>query len=215
MLAGKEFELQTYTNGDIVAEWAGQSLGYHLRLVSKEYDGIIMPEPNAFKPEVGDTYALFNISVPYEYYRDDSNLTGAEWEMFKEAIMYLYEHEDEQYTFSGKIDPIFAHDNWDSLPDSELGFKDYLGVGQHIRFADNIITDPIVLRVSTLKEYINKQYEPDLTLSNLPPRKLLSTTINKDRGSQLRGDLRPWQVDMNEAQEAIYTRDEDMPMLNQ
>lgn len=98
-LTGEEFDIeqtQDALTGYVHAE-------RRFKLVPVEKEGGVIPNANR-KPAVGDTYAVFNISLPPAYVCDDETKTGASWEMFREAVRYLYENEDERFAFSGVLE---------------------------------------------------------------------------------------------------------------
>ena len=68
-------------------------------LVPQEIDGVTMPN-ETFSPAVGDTYAIFGIMLPDSYICNNTDKTGASWDMFREAARKLYENEDQKFTFT-------------------------------------------------------------------------------------------------------------------
>ena len=86
-------------------------------LVPIEEDGMMMPSGD-FIPvggTDGDRYAVFNCQLPDSYICDNATKTGAEWDMFKTAVRYMYENEDVKYTFKGELDGIWAKKNWENI----------------------------------------------------------------------------------------------------
>lgn len=151
MLAGREFEVK-YRHED--KRW---------ELVPMEEDGITFPN-ETFKPTVNtntpETYAVFGIMLPNEYICDNESKTGASWDMFKEGARYLYEHEDQKFTFSGELQSIYAKRNW-------LQIGGYLKVGAYIHFTDNqFAPDGLDIRIIGVKDYVNNPYAPTLEISN-------------------------------------------------
>lgn len=61
---------------------------------------------------MGDTYAVFNISLPQAYVCNDAIQTGASWDMFREAARSLYNKEEESFAFTGELDGIWAKSQW-------------------------------------------------------------------------------------------------------
>lgn len=155
ILAGKEFDIvQTDTSltGYIHSE-------RKFKLVPSEIDGQIMPN-STFTPSVGDTYAVFHCAMPDAYISDNATKTGASWDMFKEAANYLYEHEDNRFTFKGEIDGIWAKENW-------LSVGDKIRLGGYILFSDaNFAPDGAVVRIIGIKDYIYRPYSPIIEISN-------------------------------------------------
>lgn len=151
MLAGREFEVK-YRHE--YKRW---------ELVPMEEDGITFPN-ETFKPTVNtntpETYAVFGIMLPNEYICDNESKTGAAWDMFKEGARYLYEHEDQKFTFSGELQSIYAKRNW-------LQIGGYLKVGAYIHFTDNqFAPDGLDIRIIGVKDYVNNPYAPTLEISN-------------------------------------------------
>ena len=60
MLAGKEFELNTNTDGTVVTPYI-DGLGRKFEIVPQEIDGQVMPSPvGGYMPKSGDKYAIFH-----------------------------------------------------------------------------------------------------------------------------------------------------------
>lgn len=154
MLAGREFEF-IYIPKD-----------RRFEIKPQEYDGIMMPN-ETFKAKVGDSYAVFGISLPQAYINayDPENPTttkkeGAEWDMFKEAVKFLYDHELQKFTFSGEIQALWAKRNW-------LKIGAYLKVGAYILFTDpQFCPDGEPIRVIGIKDWLSNPHAPTLELSN-------------------------------------------------
>lgn len=150
MLAGKEFEVK-YKHDE--RRW---------ELVPIEQDGVTYPN-ETFKPSHangGDEYAVFGIMLPKEYICDNTNKTGAAWEMFKEAARYLYDHEDQKFTFEGDLQTLYAKRNW-------LKIGGYLKTGAYIHFTDNqFAKEGADIRIIGVKDFVNDPYAPKLTISN-------------------------------------------------
>ncbi len=151
MLAGKEFEVK-YKHE--FKRW---------ELVPMDEDGITYPnatfKPNA-DPDNPDTYAVFGIMLPEAYICDNTTKTGAAWDMFKEAARYLYEHEDQKFTFAGELQSLYAKRHW-------LEIGGYIKVGAYIHFTDEqFAADGLDIRIIGVKDYINAPYSPTLEISN-------------------------------------------------
>lgn len=147
MLAEKEFDVK-YRHDE--RRW---------ELVPMEEDGITIPN-ETFRPVVGDKYAVFGITLPDAYICDNASKTGAAWEMFKEAAKYLYEHEDQKFTFSGELQALYAKRNW-------LKIGGYLKVGAFIHFTDEqFAVDGVDIRIIGIKDFVNSPYSPTLEISN-------------------------------------------------
>ena len=103
MLAGKEFDVK------YIHEEKSDKAGHRFEIVPQEIDGETMPNP-IFSPKQGDTYAVFGCMLPDSYICDNSSKSGASWEMFRKGAKYLYENEQEKFTFTGhNVHLVFTH----------------------------------------------------------------------------------------------------------
>ena len=179
IMSGKEFDLEQTDNsltGYVHAE-------RRFKIVPQEIDGTIMPN-DTFKPSVGDTYAIFNISLPDAYVCDNVTKTGASWDMFSEAVQYMYENEEENFTFTGELDGIWAKKKW-----LEIGGK--LQPGSYILFSDTQFQpDGLPIRITGIKDYINNPHSPELELSNTPVAGFLSSDLGKLEGNEVKDEER-------------------------
>lgn len=147
MLCGKEFEVNYIASTKT------------FQLINTTIDGVNMPN-NVWRPAVGDRYVVLNMYMPDEFLCDTANKAGAEWELFREAVKYMFDNEDNKFDFSGKLDSIYAHNNWENI-----GGK--IKVGSYVKFTDpQFEADGVLLRIQSVKEGINDPYAPELTLSN-------------------------------------------------
>ena len=154
MLAGKEFDLATDTNGNLIC---ANAAGGHWRveIVPQDIDGITMPdEASRYLPVKGDTFKVFGVQLPNEY------VSEAEMEMLRYAVKHLYANEDAQYTISGELDEIYAKRNWDAI-------RNKIVLGGYVSFSDKSFQEePLLIRITGIKEYVNKPYSPMLEISN-------------------------------------------------
>ena len=147
MLCGKEFEVNYIASTKT------------FQLINTTIDGVNMPN-DVWRPAVGDRYVVLNMYMPDEFLCDTENKAGAEWELFREAVKYMFDNEDNKFDFSGKLDSIYAHNNWENI-----GGK--IKVGSYVKFTDpQFEADGVLLRIQSVKEGINDPYAPELTLSN-------------------------------------------------
>lgn len=125
----------------------------------QEIDGVTMPNAS-YKPQAGDTYAVFGIMLPDEYIRNDADQSGASWDMFREAARYLYENEDPKFTFSGELQSLYTKKNW-------LRIGGRLKIGSYILFTDEqFAPDGVPIRIVGIKENLSSPYAPIITISN-------------------------------------------------
>lgn len=167
-LAGREFDIEqtdTDLTGYIHAE-------RRFKIVPAELDGQIMPG-GIFVPQVGDKYAIFNIRMPDAYISDNVTQSGASWDMFREAVKYFAEEENDKFSFTGKLDGVWSKTRW-----LEIGGK--IVPGGHVQFSDpQFQPDGILIRITAVKDYINKPHKPEITLSNAPVSGSFSADLGK------------------------------------
>lgn len=170
-LAGREFDVKYIHDGR------------KFEIISSEQDGMTLPNASLY-PEVGDKYAIFNISLPAAYVCDNATKTGASWDMFREAVRCLYEREERQFTFIGELDGIWAKKNW-----LAIGAK--LVSGGYVDFSDpQFQPDGILIRITGVRDYINRPHSPELELSNTSVGGFLSDELGKLESEEVVNDKR-------------------------
>lgn len=170
-LAGREFDVKYIHDGR------------KFEIVPAEQDGMDLPNSSLY-PEVGDKYAVFNISLPTAYVCDNATKTGASWDMFREAVRYLYEREERQFTFSGELDGIWAKKNW-------LAIGSKLVPGGYVDFSDpQFQPDGILIRITGVRDHINRPHSPELELSNTPVGGFMSDELGKLESEEVVNDKR-------------------------
>lgn len=179
VLTGEEFDIEQTDEaltGYIHAE-------RRFKLVPVEKEGGTIPNENR-KPSVGDTYAVFNISLPSAYVCDNASKSGASWDMFREAVRYLYENEEETFTFKGELDGIWSKSRW-------LEVGGYMKPGAYIYFSDTQFQpDGVNIRITGVKDYINRPYSPEVELSNTPVSGFVSSELGKIDSNEVKGEDR-------------------------
>ena len=166
MLAGKEFEVK------YVHEAVGEKKARRFEIVPQEIDGQTMPNA-VFAPKVGDNYAVFNCYLPAGYICDNATKSGAEWDMFRSAVKYMFDNEDMQFSFTGELDGIWAKKDW-----VNIGGK--IRLGGYVKFSDEQFQkEGVLVRIVGIKDYINSPHSPELTLSNSTVTSGFSTTIKE------------------------------------
>lgn len=141
-------------------------------LVPQEIDGVTMPN-ETFSPAVGDTYAIFGIMLPDSYICNNTDKTGASWDMFREAARKLYENEDPKFTFTGTLQGLWAKKNW-------LRVGGRLKVGGYVLFTDEqFAPDGIPIRITGIKEFLTSPYAPVLEISNSVSGKSVSLQLRE------------------------------------
>lgn len=170
MLAGREFEAK-YIHKD-----------KRFQIVPCEMDGVTMPG-SVYIPVQNDQFIVFNCYLPDSYIGDNDNKSGAEWDMFRAAVRYLYENEDQKFTFTGEMDGIWSKDNW-----ATIGAKIILG--GYIRFVDSRFqSTPVLVRITAIKDYINNPYSPEITLSNQLTAGGFSSYMNMVQNQEVQTNL--------------------------
>ncbi len=187
MLAGREFELETSGTDTDVKIVTSKGIRYNsgfftemcwwLQIVSEEQDGEMMPG-GVYVPKAGDKFRIYGISLPQQYIADNENKIGAEWDMFREGARYLYEHEDQKFTFKGELQGLWARQNW-------VAIGNKIVVGGYVLFTDNhFANDGVLIRIVGIKEYLNSPYSPTLEISTTVSAKTVSSALreigNKD-----------------------------------
>lgn len=179
ILTGKEFDI-FQTDKDLT--------GYDhenrtFKLSPLNTDGATLPNEN-LKPSIGDKYAVYNITLPEVYVCDNPSKTGASWDMFREAVRYMFENEEERFTFSGELDGIWAKSKW-----LEIGGK--LQPGSYILFNDTQFQpEGLPIRITGVKDYINKPHSPELELSNTPVAGFVSSELGKIEENEVKDEER-------------------------
>lgn len=204
-LTGKEFEIQQDEN---------RVFGYihserRFKVVEQTIDGEPMPK-GAYMPIVGDTYSVFGAVLPDAYICDNATKTGASWDMFREAVKYLYEHEEQTFTFTGELDGIWAKKDW-------LNIGGRIKLGGYVLFSDEQFQrEGVSIRIVGIKDYINNPHSPEIELSNSivgssimsDLRKIESNEVIAD--SQYKGALQLTKRRFKDAQESTKMLEDAM-----
>lgn len=176
MLAGKEFDVKYYHDKKDTKK------GRRFEVVPQEIDGQTMPN-DTFKPVQGDKYAVFGCYLPDAYinaYKKQGDpKTGAEWDMMRQAVKYLYDNEVQNFSFTGTLDGIFAKKNW-------LNISDKIRLGGFILFTDDRFQkEGVRIRIINIKDYINTPYSPEIQLSNSTVTGSFTNTIQQITSSEV------------------------------
>ena len=165
MLAGREFEVKYYHN--VVKGKAAR----RFEIVPADIDGQTMPN-TTFAPKSGDKYAVFKCMLPTAYICDNATKTGASWDMFRAAVKCLFDNEDLKFTFTGELDGIWSKKDW-------VNIGGRIKLGGYIRFSDDQFQkDGVLVRITGIKDYINKPHSPVIELSNTTVSGSVSSTLN-------------------------------------
>lgn len=175
MLAGsdKKFEVK------YIHEAKDGKAARRFEIVPQEIDGETMPGGN-YLPQAGDTYAVFNCMLPDAYICDNATKSGASWDMFREGVRYLYEHEEVRFSFTGELDDIWAKKDWENI-----GGR--IKLGGYVRFSnEQFQPEPVLVRIVGIKDYINNPHSPEIELSNSTVGGGTSTTLKALENNEVR-----------------------------
>lgn len=175
MLAGgdKQFEVK------YIHEAKDGKAARRFEIVPQEIDGVTMPGGN-YLPQAGDTYAVFNCMLPDAYICDNATKSGASWDMFREGVRYLYEHEEVRFSFTGELDGIWAKKDW-------VNIGGRIKLGGYVRFTnEQFQPEPILVRIVGIKDYINNPHSPEIELSNSTVGGSTSTTLKALENNEVR-----------------------------
>lgn len=122
-------------------------------IIENTENGVTWPN-SAMKPEVSDKYIVLNVMLPEKYVEE------AEYKILDKAVEFLYDNEGDRYIYSFELDPIYAKRNWGLI-------SGYLNIGYFVQLTDTqYLPEPVNIRITGIKEFVNRPYSPKLTLSN-------------------------------------------------
>lgn len=175
ILAGKTFDItqtETEVTGYVHKDpTSNKALDRRFKLVPQDIDGRSMPD-SLFKPAIGDKYAVFGMMMPDQYI-ENSEKGGAAWDMFREAVRYMYDHENPRFSFRAELDGIWAKENWRKVGDKVI-------VGGYVEFSDpQFQPESVPIRIVSVKEFINNPHSPTIELSNSPLAQSVSSSLGK------------------------------------
>lgn len=172
MLAGKEFEAKYIHNAK------GGKAARRFEIVPQDIDGQTMPGGN-YIPQVGDTYAVFHCMLPAAYICDNATKTGASWDMFRQGVKYLYDNEEQKFTFTGELDGIWAKKDW-------LNIGSRIKLGGFVQFSDERFQpEGVLVRIIGIKDYINNPHSPEIELSNSTVGRTVSSDLRKIESNEV------------------------------
>lgn len=171
-LAGREFDVSfTKRSGGVVIN--------RFSIVPATIDEMEMPS-STFSPSVGDKYIVFHCSLPESYVNDPATHTGAEWEMLRKAVAYLWDSCQPRFSISGRMDGIWSRSRWDSIGDKIIP-------GGYISFTDERFSpEAFSVRITAVTQYVNRPYSPEITLSNDPTRGGMASAIRSIKGDAVK-----------------------------
>lgn len=167
-LAGREFDVAfTKRKADVVVN--------RFAIVPATIDEVDMPS-SSFAPTSGDKYIVFHCSLPQSYINDPDTHTGAEWEVLRKAVAYLWDSCRPRFSISGKMDGIWSKLRWDSIGGNIVP-------GGYISFTDERFSpEAFSVRITAVTQFVNRPYSPEITLSNEPTRGGVVSSIRDVKG---------------------------------
>lgn len=167
-LAGREFDVAfTKRKADVVVN--------RFAIVPATIDEVDMPSAS-FAPASGDKYIVFHCSLPQSYINDPDTHTGAEWDVLRKAVAYLWDSCRPRFSISGKMDGIWSKLRWDSIGGNIVP-------GGYISFTDERFSpEAFSVRITAVTQFVNRPYSPEITLSNEPTRGGVVSSIRDVKG---------------------------------
>lgn len=167
-LAGREFDVAfTKRKADVVVN--------RFAIVPATIDEVDMPSAS-FAPAGGDKYIVFHCSLPQSYINDPDTHTGAEWDVLRKAVAYLWDSCRPRFSISGKMDGIWSRLRWDSIGGNIVP-------GGYISFTDERFSpEAFSVRITAVTQFVNRPYSPEITLSNEPTRGGVVSSIRDVKG---------------------------------
>ena len=167
-LAGREFDVSfTKRKADVVVN--------RFAIVPATIDEVDMPS-SSFAPASGDKYIVFHCSLPQSYINDPDTHTGAEWDVLRKAVAYLWDSCRPRFSISGKMDGIWSKLRWDSIGGNIVP-------GGYISFTDERFSpEAFSVRITAVTQFVNRPYSPEITLSNEPTRGGVVSSIRDVKG---------------------------------
>lgn len=167
-LAGREFDVAfTKRKADVVVN--------RFAIVPATIDEVDMPSAS-FAPASGDKYIVFHCSLPQSYINDPDTHTGAEWDVLRKAVAYLWDSCRPRFSISGKMDGIWSRLRWDSIGGNIVP-------GGYISFTDErFCPEAFSVRITAVTKFVNRPYSPEITLSNEPTRGGVVSSIRDVKG---------------------------------
>ena len=138
MLAGRELNANYYATPSP-----------HIRILPKFIDDDRIPG-GVFVPASGDTFRVFGCMLPQEYICNNTDHTGAEWDMAREAVVYMFGHGNLRYTWSNAdLSGIFAA----GMTQAQF---EKIRIGGFVSFVDpEVQTEELLIRITEIKQPLN------------------------------------------------------------
>lgn len=176
MLAGREFDVRYYHKPKTIN--GKNKAGRRFEIVPQEIDGITMPGGD-FVPREGNKYAVFNVMLPDSYIRNDTDKSGASWDMFRAAVKHLFDNEQQKFSFTGELDGQWAKRDW-------VNVGGRIRLGGFVRFtSEQFEREGVLVRITSIKDYVNNPHSPKIELSNETVSGSVSSTLKELQSAEV------------------------------
>lgn len=143
MLAGRTFDVQYLHNAQ--PPFPARTF----KLIPADMDGLTMPG-GQFVPATGDKYGVFGMNLPDAYIRNDATHSGAEWDLLKAAVEYMYGNITE-YSYEAELDPLWLIANWSTV-------RAKIATGTFCELTDESVQEePYRVRIMRITQNVNNE----------------------------------------------------------
>ena len=99
--------------------------------------------------------------------------------MFRQGVKYLYDNEEQKFTFTGELDGIWAKKDW-------LNIGGRIKLGGFVQFSDERFQpEGVLVRIIGIKDYINNPHSPEIELSNSTVGRTVSSDLRKIESNEV------------------------------
>ena len=94
-------------------------------------------------------------------------------------MKYLYDNEEQKFTFTGELDGIWAKKDW-------LNIGGMIKLGGFVQFSDERFQpEGVLVRIIGIKDYINNPHSPEIELSNSTVGRTVSSDLRKIESNEV------------------------------
>lgn len=156
MLAGRTFDVQYLHNAQ--PPFPARTF----KLIPADMDGLTMPG-GQFVPAAGDKYGVFGMNLPNAYIRNDATHSGAEWDLLKAAVEYMYGNVTE-YSYEAELDPLWLIANWSTV-------RAKIATGTFCELTDESVQEePYRVRIMRITQNVNNEKIVKCEFADQPER---------------------------------------------
>ena len=99
--------------------------------------------------------------------------------MFRQGVKYLYDNEEQKFTFTGELDGIWAKKDW-------LNIGGRIKLGGFVQFSDERFQpEGVLVGIIGIKDYINNPHSPEIELSNSTVGRTVSSDLRKIESNEV------------------------------